>query len=390
MSQWILVLNAGSSSLKFALVNGKTAEEAFSGLAECLGADDARVTFHSEDGKQTLSISDGAMETAISMMMATLPLDKPPIAIGHRVVHGGERFRQAVLIDDDVLAGIDACSSLAPLHNPANLQGIEAARRLFPALLQVAVFDTAFHSGLPEKAYHYAIPIDLYDKFGVRRYGFHGTSHHYVAMQAADILHQPFNETQVISAHLGNGCSVTAVKGGQSIDTSMGMTPLEGVVMGTRSGDVDPGIIFWLAEQQAMSVEKIGDLLNKKSGLLGLSALSNDMRTLEEASANGHHGAQLAIDVFCYRLAKTISALTVGLDRLDALIFTGGIGENSRLIRQTVTDQLALLNLHSDPDKNANNGDNTKGHIERDGSVPVLVIPTDEEYMIASQTLALI
>lgn len=386
---WILVLNAGSSSLKFALVHVDSGHRPFEGLAECLGTEEARLHFKEQGKKRTLSMADGQMKSAISMLMEALPAEVTLKGIGHRVVHGGERFSDAVIINQAVLEEIKACGHLAPLHNPANVAGIEAAQALFPHLPQVAVFDTAFHSHLPERAFQYAIPASLYEKHGVRKYGFHGTSHHYVALRAAEKLDKPFADAQLITAHLGNGCSVSAVRGGHSVDTSMGMTPLAGVVMGTRSGDVDPGLIFWLASQQKMSVDEISHILNKKSGLLGLSSLSNDMRTLEEAAEKGHKGAILAIDIFCYRLAKTIAAMSVSLSHIDALVFTGGIGENSPLVRGKVLAQLTLLGFVCDEEANAEKMGGVEGHIGAKYSQVALVIPTDEEQMIASKTFNL-
>ena len=388
--QWILVLNAGSSSLKFALVNAENGDRPFEGIAECLGTDEAYLSFKEQGSKRTLPVVGGCMDVAISMLMEALPANIDIKGIGHRVVHGGERFSKAVIIDQDVFTGIEACSSLAPLHNPANIAGIKAAQMLFPHLPQVAVFDTAFHSHLPQRAFRYAVPASLYTEYGVRKYGFHGTSHHYVGLKAAEILEKPFSDIQLITAHLGNGCSVSAIRHGHSIDTSMGMTPLAGVVMGTRSGDVDPGLIFWLANQKNMSTDEISKMLNKESGLLGLSSLSNDMRTLEKAASEGHDGATLAIEVFCFCLAKTIAAMSVSLECIDALVFTGGIGENSPFVRGKVMSQLKQLNFLCDDKKNATNGKNTLGHIEKENSQTALVIPTDEEQMIASQTFRLI
>ncbi|WP_237444259.1 acetate kinase [Sinobacterium norvegicum] len=388
MNNWILVLNAGSSSLKFALVDAITGDSGFEGLAERLGNTDAVITIKSNGNKSESKIADGKMASAIAMVMSALPADTVPAAIGHRVVHGGEKFRQSVVIDDSVKAGIKDCAKLAPLHNLANLEGIEAAQQAFPNLPQVAVFDTAFHSQLEPQVYQYAIPQSLYRDHHIRRYGMHGTSHQYVGEQAAIALGQDFNNIQIITAHLGNGCSASAIRNGHSVDTTMGMTPLEGLVMGTRSGDVDPGIILWLAQQQGMDGDQLSDLLNKKSGLLGLSELTNDCRGIEEAAAEGHAGAKLALDVFCFRLARTISALTVGLDRLDALIFTGGIGENSELIRARVTEQLSIFKLAINETANADRK-RSNPNIAQPGTTPVLVINTNEEYMIAKQTLSL-
>jgi acetate kinase len=388
MNNWILVLNAGSSSLKFALVDAVSGDNNFEGLAECLGNSDAVITIKASGSKTESNIADGKMSSAIAMVMAALPTGATPAAIGHRVVHGGEKFRQSVIINDTVKAGIKDCAKLAPLHNLANLEGIEAAQRAFPNLPQVAVFDTAFHAQLTEQVFQYAIPQRLYRDHHIRRYGMHGTSHQYVGEQAAVALGKDFNDVQIITAHLGNGCSASAIRHGHSVDTSMGMTPLEGLVMGTRSGDIDPGIILWLAQQQGMDGDQLSDLLNKKSGLLGLSELTNDCRGIEEAATKGHAGAKLALDVFCFRLARTISALTVGLDRLDALVFTGGIGENSETIRSRVATHLSIFKLAVDDAANADRN-RSNPNIAKPGTTPILVINTNEEYMIAKQTLSL-
>lgn len=388
MSGSILVLNAGSSTLKFAIIDEISGARPFEGIVECLGQDNACLYLKEPGKKRTFSLPDNdkSMRSAMTLLMNILPESLILKGIGHRVVHGGERFREAVIISDEVLEGIKACSSLAPLHNPGNIEGIHATKALFPNLPQVAVFDTAFHSCLPEHVFHYAIPAHFYKKYGVRKYGFHGTSHHYVTLKAAEILNLHVDEIELITAHLGNGCSVCAIRQGHSVDTSMGMTPLAGVMMGTRSGDVDPGLIFWLAQQQQMSVQEISHVLNKESGLLGVSSLSNDMRTLEEAAEKGHQGALLAIDIFCYRVAQSISAMTVGLNDPDALVFTGGIGENSSLVRRKIVAQLKQLNFFCDAIKNMHNGQDHNGYINKYASKTVLVIPTDEELMIARQT----
>ena len=388
MNNWILVLNAGSSSLKFALVDAVTGDSSFDGLAERLGSPDATIKIKDNGVKSQYPLPDGLMSSAISKVIDSLPAGTQPAAIGHRVVQGGERFRDATVIDDITLAGISDCAHLAPLHAAANISGIVAAKTAFPELKQVAVFDTSFHAHLPEKAYQYAIPQHLYREFGIRRYGMHGTSYEFVSQQAADVLGKDLNDCQMIIAHLGNGCSASAIRNGHSVDTTMGMTPLEGLVMGTRSGDVDPGIILWMAQQQGMSGDEISDVLNKKSGLLGLSELTNDCRGIEDAAAEGHKGATLALSVFIFRLARTIAALSASLDRLDAVVFTGGIGENSDVIRGRVIAQLKILGLEINQQANA---DRKRSHpnIAAVGTTPILVINTNEEYIIAKHTLAL-
>ncbi|RRV26235.1 acetate kinase [Pseudomonas sp. o96-267] len=388
----ILVINCGSSSIKFALVN--EAQETFmlSGLAERLGSPEAVLHWQQGEQKDSLVLPGADHRLALSHL---LPVVQQAAAgelngIGHRVVHGGEHFSGASRLDAASLQAIRQVAPLAPLHNPANLQGIEAAMKLFPDLVQVAVFDTAFHQTLPEHAYRYAVPQALYAEHGVRRYGFHGTSHHYVSRQAAQMSDLAYDASSWLVAHLGNGSSTCAVENGHSRDTSMGLTPLEGLVMGTRSGDVDPNLHGHLARTLGWSLERIDTLLNKDSGLLGLSGLSNDMRTLEQAREQGHAGATLAIEVFCYRLAKSLAAMSCALRRLDGLIFTGGIGENSALIRSKTLDHLGLLGLRLDAQANARCVRGVAGAIHADGHPRVLVVPTNEERQIALDTLALL
>ena len=311
-------------------------------------------------------------------------------AVGHRVVHGGEAFSASTRLDDTVLAAIAACSRLAPLHNPANLLGIRVAKECFPTVPHVAVFDTAFHQTMPEHAYLYAVPMALYRDHGVRRYGFHGTSHRFVAAEAAQLLGRDLGQTALITAHLGNGASVAAVLNGHSLDTSMGLTPLEGLVMGTRSGDVDPGLLQFIADTENKTLAQVTDLLNKQSGLLGLSELSNDCRELQTAADAGHTGARVALAVFCYRLARHIAALTVALPRLDALVFTGGIGENAVKIRATVLGHLAVLGFTVDDTANAKCVGGQAGVITASTSRTALVVNTNEELLIARDTAALV
>ncbi|HEY0469186.1 MAG TPA: acetate kinase, partial [Polyangiaceae bacterium] len=314
----------------------------------------------------------------------------PIQAVGHRVVHGGEAFSESVQLDDAVLEQIRACSELAPLHNPANVLGIEAARRAFAELPQVAVFDTAFQQTLPRAAYLYAIPYEYYERHQVRRYGFHGTSHRYVAGVAARILGKPLESLDLVTAHLGNGASVCAIASGRSVDTSMGFTPLEGLVMGTRSGDVDPNLHEFLVKHTQLDLHQIGEMLNKQSGLLGLSGVSNDMRTLLELRAQGDDRARLAIEVFCYRLAKAILAQCAGLSRLDALVFTGGIGEHAAQVRAQTLGHLRVLGAQIDDHLNRAHGAEQHGRItSRESALLSLVIPTNEELVIARETARL-
>jgi acetate kinase len=387
-SSHVLVLNCGSSSLKFAIIDINSGAETMSGLAERLAEQSPLIKYKFNGTKHNIDLHTGdAHQVAIEKLVELvkqLKLETHLIAVGHRVVHGGEHFTKSVLINDTVIDVIKQTSTLAPLHNPANLLGIEAAKKAFAHLPQVAVFDTAFHQTMSKQAFLYAIPHSLYTEHGIRRYGFHGTSHSYVSAQAHKILSLSEDNSRIISAHLGNGCSVTAIKNGQSVDTSMGLTPLEGLVMGTRSGDVDPGLLSFLVNQLNYSAQEVDELLNKQSGLLGISALSNDCRTIEEAAEKGHAQAALALDIFCYRLAKKIASFIVPLGGLDTLIFTGGIGENSDVIRAKVVGMLEFIGLHIDHDKNLAARFGNQGIITTQCKPCAIVIPTNEEWVIAS------
>ncbi|MDC7704304.1 acetate kinase [Vogesella indigofera] len=392
MTNHTLVINCGSSSLKFALIDAASQRTTVTGIAEKLGLADACISFKQDGKKVELTLAQGDHAGAMKAILSYFDereLTGSVIAIGHRVVHGGETFKQSTLIDDSVIAAIEDCARLAPLHNPAHLLGIRTAMACFPGLPQVAVFDTAFHQSMPEQAYLYAVPMALYREHGVRRYGFHGTSHRFVTAEAAAMLGKPLAESAFVCAHLGNGASVAAVLNGKSVDTSMGLTPLEGLVMGTRCGDIDPGIFGYLAAELNTDIQGVTDILNKQSGLLGLSELSSDCRELEDAAAAGHTGAQIALEVFAYRLAKQIAAMTVALGRLDALLFTGGIGENSPLLRAKVIKLLGFLGLALDPAANDATFRGKAGRITRDGGTPALVINTNEELMIALDTAVL-
>lgn len=389
----ILVLNCGSSSVKFAVLDPESSVTPLSGLIERVGSPDASATFKSPEGKKQFALAGGTYEAAFEAIRAELTalgLRDQVQAVGHRAVHGGAVFSASARITPAVLAAIRACVPLAPLHNPANIAGIEAAQAAFPTLPQVAVFDTAFHQTMPSVAYRYAVPETWYTQHAVRKYGFHGTSHQFVAQEAAKQLGQPLEELNLVTAHLGNGCSATAVLGGKSIDSSMGLTPLEGLVMGTRSGDVDPGLHDYIARQAGLTLTQVTNALNKESGLLGLSGLTNDMRELEEAAAKGHTGAKLAVDIFVYRLAKMIAALAVPLGRVDALVFTGGIGENSASIRAATLERLKLLGFQVDAEANAQAVRGQGGLITLAGSTPALVVNTNEELMIARDTLKIV
>lgn len=386
MSNSVLVINCGSSSIKYALIpaDGAADSTRLEGLAEQLGSAEARISGKNRAGEKFSHSIRGAGHAEALREILTRLDGQIPSAIGHRVVHGGEKFTQAVQITPEVIAAIEKTSPLAPLHNPANLIGIAATLALFPDLPQVAVFDTAFHQTLPARAYRYALPEALYTEHSIRRYGFHGTSHAYVSQRADQLSSQ--TQTGWLSAHLGNGCSTTAIWHGQSVDTSMGLTPLEGVVMGTRSGDVDAGLHAHLHRQLGWSIDQIDSMLNKQSGLLGLSNLSNDMRTLTQAAADGHQGALLAIEVFCYRLAKSLAALSCGLPQLTGLIFTGGIGENAADIRAKTVALLPHFGLALDHEANQRMVRGQEGRIDTALGVQIWVIPTDEEGRIAAET----
>lgn len=385
----VLVINGGSSSIKLALRKQGSSKPIFKAEAERLNTPQASYSY---PGSEEFSLPDADHQAALNALLPLFDahLDQPISAVGHRVVHGGELFTSARLIDADVMAGIEANAPLAPLHNPANLSGIRAAMQLLPGIPQIAVFDTAFHQSMPPHAFRYALPDELYAVHGVRRYGFHGTSHQYVAHQAGLLTGRPDGSGAWLSAHLGNGCSSCAILDGKSMDTSMGLTPLEGLVMGTRSGDVDPNLHAHLARTLGWDLPRIEQMLNRESGLLGLSGLSNDMRELEQARTEGHGGAQLAIEVFCYRLARSLAGLAVALPRIDGLIFTGGIGENSALTRALTLSHLAVMGLHIDPDRNSALTRGEAGRIEASGSPAILVIPTDEERQIAEESLTLL
>jgi acetate kinase len=382
----VLVINSGSSSLKFSLIDASSEQVLVHGLAEALGTADA--VFHvsrPEQLKESLSIPNAGHSEAMAAVLGKIE-GYHVGAVGHRVVHGGEAFSESVLIDGETLAAIRDCVPLAPLHNPANLAGIEEARSRFPDLPHVAVFDTAFHQTMPPRAFLYALPHELYERYKVRRYGFHGTSHRFVSAEAARLLGKAPEDLQLITAHLGNGCSACAVKGGHSVDTTMGFTPLEGLMMGTRSGDIDPNLLEYLGGVLGKSSAEITDMLNRRSGLLGVSGLSNDMRTLAAAAADGNAGARLAIDVFCYRLAKGVLALAAGLERIDALVFTGGIGEHSAPVREKTLSYLQILRPVIAPELNLDHGRSSQGRITApESGLLALVVPTNEELVIARE-----
>ena len=386
MNAPVLVINCGSSSIKYALIDADPQAPRLAGLAERLGSSDARLKGKDSAGESfTQPLPNADHADALNAILQRLE-GRVPGAVGHRIVHGGEHFTQAALIDDSVIEAIETTAALAPLHNPTNLAGIAATRKVFPDLPQVAVFDTAFHQTLPPRAYRYALPEALYTEHGIRRYGFHGTSHAFVSQRAGELSSRGAGGW--LTAHLGNGCSTSAVWNNQSLDTSMGLTPLEGLVMGTRSGDVDPGLHAHLHRQLGWSLDEIDNVLNKQSGLLGLSGLTNDMREVEDQAMAGHPGAKLALDVFCYRIAKSLAALSCALPKLDGVIFTGGIGENSPIVRREVLALLPHFGFSLDEAAYEATIRGKEGKLDSAGhqGPEVWVIPTDEEGRIAMET----
>ena len=355
MQDSVLVINCGSSSLKFSLIHPASGEAVLSGLAEKLGHADASLTLRDATAKSVLSLAGGSHEAAMRVLVEVLQqrdLAHTVTAVGHRVVHGGEAFSASTRLDDTVLAAIAACSRLAPLHNPANLLGIRVAKECFPTVPHVAVFDTAFHQTMPEHAYLYAVPMALYRDHGVRRYGFHGTSHKYVAAICAEQMGQPLASLRLVSCHLGNGSSLCAIEGGRSVNTSMGFTPEAGVMMGTRAGDIDPSILPFVAECEQLSPADLNRLLNNESGLLGISGVSNDCRDVEKAASEGNQRAALALKMFAARIRAVIGSYIAQLGGIDALIFTGGIGENSRSMRAAICENLSYLGISLDQSRN--------------------------------------
>ena len=393
----ILVINAGSSSLKYQLLNPETQQVLAKGLCERIGID-GKFTYKPE-GKEPVKEADVAMPThneAIKAVLDALVDAKNGVigsmkeidAVGHRVVHGGEKFARSVLITDEVMAAIEECNPLAPLHNPANIIGIRACQALMPGTPMVAVFDTAFHQTMPAAAYMYALPYEYYEKDKVRRYGFHGTSHKYVTQRAAAMLGKPIEELKLISCHLGNGSSITAVDGGKSVDTSMGFTPLAGLPMGTRCGDIDAGILQYLMNQYGMGIDEMLNILNKKSGVEGLSCVSSDFRDLESAAGKGDEKAALAQEKFAYEVKKYVGAYAAAMGGVDALIFTAGVGENDKAIRSMVCEGLEYMGVKLDAAANDVRGEE-KVISAADSKAKVLLIPTNEELMIAIDTAAL-
>ncbi len=395
----ILVINCGSSSLKFQLINSESEQCIAKGLCERIGIDGSQITYTPAGGEKELNVTPMPDHTeAIRLVLEALTNEKTGVvksldeigAVGHRVVHGGEKFAQSVIIDNEVLAAIEACNDLAPLHNPANLIGIDACRKLMPSTPMVAVFDTAFHQTMPQEAYMYGLPAEYYEKYKIRRYGFHGTSHSYVSKRAAQVLGVPYESLKTIVCHLGNGASVSAVKNGKCVDTSMGLTPLEGLIMGTRSGDIDPAIIEFLAHKENKSIDEIMSILNKKSGVLGLSNnLSSDFRDLEDGYHKGDTYATCAMKTFAYRVAKYIGAYTASMNGVDLICFTAGVGENAALVRTMICEYLGYLGVTLDQEANGKRGEDIVISTP-DSRTKVMVIPTNEELAIARETVRLV
>ena len=394
----VLVINCGSSSLKYQLINSDTKEVLAKGLCERIGIDGSAIT-HQPAGKDKIKteVPMPDHKKAVELVIEALTdpvngvvksLDEID-AVGHRVVHGGEKFAESIVIDDDVIAAIKECNDLAPLHNPANLIGIDACKALMPNVPMVAVFDTAFHQTMPPKAYLYGIPHEYYDKYRVRRYGFHGTSHSFVSKRAAELLGKDINDFKVIVCHLGNGASISAVKNGKCIDTSMGLTPLQGLIMGTRSGDIDPAIIEYICKKENLTVEEVVNVLNKKSGVLGLSGISSDFRDLVTASSEGNEMAANALATYAYTVAKYIGSYVAALNGVDAIIFTAGVGENNAPVRKDIMQYFGYLSIEIDDEKNAIRGEEII--ISKEPSpVTVMVVPTNEELAICEDTVALV
>ena len=394
----ILVINCGSSSLKYQLIDMETEDVMAKGLVERIGIEGSRIK-HETIGKEKKTIETPMQDhkRALELVMESLTneeygaiksLDEID-AVGHRVVHGGEDFAKSVIIDDKVLKGIEDNVEIAPLHNPPNIMGIKACQRLLPDIKQVAVFDTAFHQTMPEESYIYALPYEYYEKYKIRRFGFHGTSHKYITNRAAEMLGKDVNEVNLITCHLGNGSSICAVKNGKSIDTSMGFTPLEGLAMGTRCGDLDPAILPFLMEKENLSTDEINTLINKKSGVLGISGVSSDFRDIEAARDEGNKRAKLALDIFEKRVRGYIGSYMTELDHVDAIVFTAGVGENSIEMRESIVNGLKSLGIKIDTERNNVRGEDKLISAD-DSSIKIFVIPTNEELMIARDTKALV
>ena len=395
----VLVINCGSSSLKYQLINSESGEVLAKGLCERIGIDGSAIA-HQPAGGEKVKTEVALPNHTAAVKYVIEKLTDPEVgviksldeidAVGHRIVHGGEKFATSVVLDDEVIATIEQCNDLAPLHNPANLIGINSCKEIMPGVPMVGVFDTAFHQTMPKKAYLYGLPLSYYEDYKVRRYGFHGTSHDFVSKRAAQILGKDVKELKIIVCHLGNGASVSAVKYGESVDTSMGLTPLEGLIMGTRSGDLDPAIITFVADKEGIGAEQVIDVCNKKSGVLGLSGgVSSDFRDLAEASAKGNEAAATTLETYAYRVGKYIGAYAAAMNGVDAIVFTAGVGENNAEVRTLIGQYIGFLGTNIDPEKNKLRGEEVILS-DADAKVTVMVIPTNEELAIARETVRLV
>lgn len=393
----ILVINCGSSSLKYQLIDSVSEDVLAKGLCERIGID-GRLVYTPAGGEKEITEIDMLDHTvAVKSVLDALVNEKTGViksldevgAVGHRIVHGGEKFAASTIITDEVIEGIRECSDLAPLHNPANLIGIEACKALMPNVPMVAVFDTAFHQTMPDKAFMYGLPYDCYSEYKVRKYGFHGTSHSFVSKEAAKFAGLDIDNSKIIVCHLGNGSSITAVLNGKSVDTTMGLTPLEGLVMGTRCGDIDPAAIEFIAKKKGLDMEGVMKLLNKQSGVEGLSGVSSDFRDLNDAMDKGNERAKLALEVFCYRVAKFVGSYVAAMNGVDAIAFTAGVGENDGVVRKWVCEYLTYLGVEFDDEANKTRGD-FKMLSTENSKVKVMIVPTNEELVIARDTLALV
>lgn len=394
----ILVINCGSSSLKYQLIDSGTENVLAKGLCERIGIEGGSLT-HQAAGKEKITLKKDMPEhtAAVQMVIEALTDREHGVitsldeigAVGHRIVHGGEKFAGSVIITKEVVQAIEECSDLAPLHNPANLIGIRSCEKIMPHVPQAAVFDTAFHQTMPKKAYLYGLPYEYYEKYKVRRYGFHGTSHDFVSMRAAEILGKDRNDLRIIVCHLGNGASISAVKYGESVDTSMGLTPLEGLIMGTRCGDLDPAVVGFIGEKEQLSYQQLSDVMNKKSGVLGMSGISSDFRDLGEAADSGNERAKMTLEAYAYRVAKYIGAYTAAMGGVDVIAFTAGVGENNCAVRGMIGAYLEFLETKIDAEKNGLRGEEVIISTP-DSRVCVMVVPTNEELAIARETLCLV
>ena len=394
----VLVINCGSSSLKYQFINSDSEEVLAKGLCERIGIDGSRISYQPKDGdKEETVIPMPDHTVAVRLVIDKLTNPATGVvkslsdidAVGHRIVHGGEKFASSVIIDDEVIKAIEECNDLAPLHNPANLIGIDACKKLMPSVPMVAVFDTAFHQTMPPKAYLYGIPYEYYEKYKVRRYGFHGTSHDYVSTEAAKFLGKDRKDLKIIVCHLGNGASITAVDKGRSVDTSMGLTPLDGLIMGTRSGSIDPAIVTFLAGKLNTDADGVMEILNKKSGVLGLSKVSSDFRDLEKAYNEGNELAKITLETYSYHVAKFIGSYVAAMNGVDVIAYTAGVGENTSLVRRMVSEYLTYLGTNVDPEKNKLRGE-TVILSDPGSKVVTMIVPTNEELAICRETVRLV